>query len=129
MDAVTRIEAVQWLRTAIEDPPLLAAVATRLLSATPPHCGRFVAFSPEGHAIAVAASTVAFTQRRTIPVARATHLSPLRRVAPAEPWTWLGVEEALGLGATRGWVVRWARANGAGQQLAPLDQAELAEIA
>jgi hypothetical protein len=130
MDAAGRIRRAQQLRATVTDPTALVACARRLLDATPRQCRHLVAFCPEGQAVAAAASALAMTDGWALSARRASHVAPL---APgpedAGGWLWMSVEEALGLGPVRAWVMRWAQERGGKAPLAPMRQPLLAEVA
>src|SRR5689334_7772169 len=91
------IQRVGELRSRIAEPALLVHEAQEVLGATPSSCEVLVAFSDEGHAVATACCALGFPKRQ-LRVERASLLKPLEEGRGAVGWTWLGVEEALGLG-------------------------------
>src|SRR5437660_770495 len=113
MDTLTRLDRAAQLRAAVCNPVALVAAAQKVVAATSRACDALVAFSPEGHAIGAVASALAHGEGRFLPLHRASHLTPLAE-APGDPFRqWMNVEEALGLGRVRPWVVTWPRERGA----------------
>lgn len=130
MDIDARLAQVQRLRATVTDPRALAACAQTLIDAAPPGCTHVVAFSPEGHAVAAAASALAVAQGRPLSAHLASHVAPLN-LGPDRPasWQWMNAEEALGLGRVRQWVVHWAKDRGGASPSAPRHGDRLAEVA
>jgi hypothetical protein len=130
MDTKVRIERAQRIRAAVANPVSLVDAARHVLAQTPLRCTHLVAFCSEGHAVAAAASALALAGGRELAVARASHLEPLHRGPGKRAWRWISVEEALGAGPVRPWVVQWAEDRGGGQPLHLEHVAELlAEVA
>jgi hypothetical protein len=112
-----RVERAQRLRTVVRDPVKLAAEAGRLLRLVPDSCDVLVSWSNEGFAIGAAAAVIALDEGRQLSIERASHLRPLDSI-PASSWTWVNVEEALGIGDVRPWAKEWALRRG-GELLTP----------
>lgn len=128
MDA-KRLNRIQQVRQAMHDPASLSEWAESVLAMTPDECKVLVAFSPEGAAIGATASVLALQHGRYLPVYRASHVAPLAPGPDERPWHWMNVEEALGLGPVRPWVVVWARERGAMEPTQPLPASSLAQVA
>lgn len=130
IDIDVRLARVQRLRAAVTEPGALEACAQSLIDAAPPGCTHVVAFSPEAHAVAAAASVLAVAQGRPLSVHLASHVAPLNRGPDWPPsWEWMNAEEALGLGRVREWVVRWAEERGGASPTAPRHGVRLAQVA
>jgi len=130
MDIEARIARAQQLRATVTNPAALADRARRLIAATPNGCEHLVAYSPEGHAIAAAASALAVGHGQRLSVHLASHLAPLAAgPAAGALWEWMSAEEALGLGPVRPWVVRWAQTRGGATPTSPRRRPALAQVA
>lgn len=100
------------LRQAISEPHLLAAEVDRVLEAVPLGCSALISYSEEGHAVAAACSAIAKLRGRHLRAEQASMLRPLSPNRKPAGWAWVSVEEALGFGPPRNWVVEWADARG-----------------
>ena len=130
LDIDGRVARAQRLRATVTDPEALATCARELVDAAPKDCRHLVAFCAEGHAVAAAASALALGAGRSLSVHLASHVAPLDS-GPAAPaaWQWMSVEEALGLGPVRQWVMRWAEQRGGARPLTPSRRPHLAQVA
>ena len=109
---ISAVERAAELRAALLDDQILRREATLVLDVLPSGCD-LIAWSPEGFTVAAVASVLAREQDREVRVHRASLLAPLA----ASPrlgagWTWVTVEELLGLGHPRSWAIHWAEARG-----------------
>jgi hypothetical protein len=115
---------VATLRRELSNPEELHRRAGGVLDRTPLSCQVLVAFSNEGYAIGVAAACLAFRRGRRLEIHRASLLRPLAPACEVPGWSWMNVEEALGLGPVRSWVRGWADERGAGRRLPPMNRSE-----
>jgi hypothetical protein len=122
-----RVVRAAQLRAAIRDCSQLLAEAERILEAVPDGCDILLAWSDEGCAVAAAASALAADRGRRLNFERASHLVPLSP-APAETWSFVSVEQLLGLGDVRPWARRWAHDRG-GRLLSTRARSELDLVA
>lgn len=106
-----RVVRTEQLRAAIRDGGLLLDEAERVLDAVPVGCDILLAWSDEGHAVAAAAAAVAASRGRRLSLERAAHLAPLVP-ARVRGWSFVSVEQLLGLGDVRPWARRWATDRG-----------------
>lgn len=125
----SRLNEVGRLRDALNDPARLLREAEGVLAGTPDRCQSLVSFCEEGAVIGAVCSAIAEQRGRRLPAKRASLLRPLSGVQEDAGWTWLSVEDALGLGAPRQWVREWADAHGAGALVRPHSKGLLAEVA
>lgn len=109
----------EGIRYALLDATLLRREAELVLATLPLGCD-LLAWSPEGFTIAAVSSVLADEAGREVNVHRASLLAPLAESPQREDWTWVAVEELLGLGPAREWAVAWARAEGGRQHHAPV---------
>jgi hypothetical protein len=116
--AAQPVDRAGQLRHALSDPTLLRREAQALLVAVPAGCD-LLAWSPEGATIAAVASVLAEQAGRRLSVHRASLLEPLAPL-PSDDWTWLSVEEILGVGRPRTWAVEWARTHGGRLHIEPM---------
>jgi hypothetical protein len=123
-DPVTR---AQSLREDLRDPVRLEQITRQALSRLPETCEVVVAFSVEGYAVAAACSALAMEEGRPIRIERATLLAPLAS-GDFDGSSWASIEEALGFGPPRSWVVEWAESRGAGARC-ELSDASLSSFA
>jgi hypothetical protein len=113
-------EAILWLERAVEiraallDARLLRREAKSVLSSLPLGCD-LLAWSPEGFAIAAVASVVADDLGREVNVHHASLIAPLAPLPDRGRWSWVAVEELLGLGPVRSWAAEWAYERGGWQ--------------
>lgn len=125
---IDRVDRANELRRVIASARELDRVAKHLLIAIPASCDVLIAFSNEGHAVASAASVRALDQGRVLDCQRASMHRPLAEGAYQDGWRWTSVEETLGFGPIRAWVVEWALARG-GVQARGQDAATLRKVA
>src|SRR5687767_13795687 len=121
------VARAEQLRASTRDGSLLLAEAERVLSAMPDGCDVLLAWSNEGHAVAAAAAAFAAGRGKLLRPERASHLAPLAP-APVSAWSFVSVEQLLGLGDIRPWARRWAEDRG-GQLLSTSEGSELDLVA
>jgi hypothetical protein len=129
IDIARRCDRAQELRAIVVQPLALAACARQLLAEIPPSCEYLVAFSVEGYAVGAATSALSAADGRLVHLLRASHIAPLSPHPESRSWSWMNVEEALGLGPPRSWVVAWSRERGGAPPLSPASSPGLAEVA
>jgi hypothetical protein len=112
--AQTRINRAAEIRASLRDSAATHREVEKVLADLPTDCD-LLAWSTEGYAVALAAAVIGHTDGRRIRVHRASLLTPLALTSAPErnrAWTWVAVEELLGLGPPRHWALEWARARG-----------------
>jgi hypothetical protein len=110
--AQQRARRIAELRAALNRPRELRLEAEALLARVPESCDAVLAWSNEGHAVALVASVLADDVGRDLVAHRASTLAPLAERTSERPWTWACAEELLGVAETRDWAAQWAAERG-----------------